>query len=180
MISGALYNAQDSYLSALRHDARVIVDAFNRLDFADEAKGTKMLKNLFACLGVNSRLKKPVYFDYGINISIGDNFYANYDTLLLDVAPITIGNNVMFGPRVSLITATHPLDVSKRNSGLESGKPIVIKDNVWLGANVVINPGVTIGENSVIGSGAVVTKDIPANVVAAGNPCRIIRELAKK
>ena len=180
MINGELYNAQDPYLVKLRHDARVVVDAFNRLDFADEANGTLMLQNLFARLGTNSRLKKTVCFDYGINIAIGDNFYANYDTLLLDVAPITIGNNVMFGPRVSLITATHPLDAHARNAGLESGRPIIIKDNVWLGANVVVNPGVTIGANSVIGSGAVVTKDIPANVVAAGNPCRIIRHLDEK
>lgn len=180
MIKGELYDAQDPLLKKLRRDARVVADAFNALPFADEAKGTKMLQNLFAKFGKNSRMKKPVYFDYGINVSLGDNFYANYDTLLLDVAPINIGNNVMFGPRVSIITALHPLDVNKRNSGLESGKPITIEDNVWLGANVVVNPGVTIGENSVIGSGSVVTRDIPANVLAVGNPCRVIRNLNEK
>lgn len=178
MIAGRLYNAQDPYLKNLRHEARIVVDEFNSLPFSAENDGLLLLKTLFAKLGQNSRLKKPVYFDYGINIAIGNNFYANYETLFLDVAPIIIGDKVMFGPRVSLITATHPLEAIKRNSGLESGLPIVIKDNVWLGANVVVNPGVTIGENTVIGSGSVVTKDMPANVVAAGNPCRVIRELS--
>lgn len=179
MINGELYNAQDAHLKKLRRDARIVVDAFNSMPFSDELEANKLLKNLFKAMGTNSRIKKPVYFDYGINISLGDNFYANYDCVFLDVAPIVIGHNVMLGPRVSLFTATHPLDVTTRNSGLEGGKPIVIGNNVWIGGNTVINPGVTIGDNTVIGAGSVVTKNIPPNVIAVGNPCRILRKITE-
>ena len=110
----------------------------------------------------------------------GDNFYANYDCIILDVCPVTIGDNVMFGPRVCIYTAGHPLDAEIRATGIEFGKPVTIGNNVWIGGNSVINPGVTIGSNVVIGSGSVVTKDIPANVIAAGNPCRILRPLTEE
>ncbi len=179
MINGELYNAQDAHLKKLRRDARVIVDAFNSMPFSDELEANKLLKSLFKAMGTNSRIKKPVYFDYGINIYLGDNFYANYDCIFLDVAPIVIGHNVMLGPRVSLFTATHPVDVKTRNSGLEGGKPIVIGNNVWIGGNTVINPGVTIGDNTVIGAGSVVTKNIPPNVIAVGNPCRVLRKITE-
>ena len=179
MISGELYNANDTYLRILRATARAAADSFNALSYADQSKGMAILGKTFRNLGENANIKKPIYFDYGLNISIGDNFYANYDLIMLDVALIKIGNNVMFGPRVSLYTAGHPVDPKERQSGLEFGKPITIEDNVWVGGNTVINPGVTIGKNSVVGSGSVVTKDIPANVVAAGNPCRVIRKIAE-
>ena len=115
--------------------------------------------------------------DYGKNITIGSNFYANFDCVLIDVAAITIGDNVMFGPRVCLYTAGHPIDPVVRNSGLEFGKSITIGNNVWIGGSSVVNPGVTIGDNVIIGSGSVVTKDILANTIAVGNPCRVMREI---
>lgn len=177
MIGGELYNANDPYLKILRVNARSAADLFNQTPFNNRIEGMKILKDAFRNLGENANIKKPVYFDYGINISIGDNFYANYDCIFLDVALISIGNNVMLGPRVSLFTAGHPVDHKTRNSGLEFGKPITICDNVWIGGGTVINPGVTIGENSVIGAGSVVTKDIPPNVVAVGNPCKVIKKL---
>ncbi|RYD33414.1 MAG: sugar O-acetyltransferase, partial [Verrucomicrobiaceae bacterium] len=115
--------------------------------------------------------------DYGYNIHLGENFYANYDLIILDVCEVTIGKNCMIGPRVSIYTAGHPLDAETRISGLEFGKPVVIGDNVWIGGNAVINPGVTIGDNVVIAAGAVVTKDVPDNVVVAGIPAKVIREV---
>lgn len=177
MIAGRPYLASDEYLTALRYKARAVMDKFNSLPFNEPDSGMELLRGLFNQLGKDSHINKPLYFDYGCNISVGTNFFANYDCIFLDVAPITIGNNVMLGPRVSLFTATHPLDAKERATLIESGAPITIGDNVWIGGNAVINPGVTIGANTVIGAGSVVTKDIPANCVAAGNPCRVIRRL---
>ena len=120
-------------------------------------------------------IEPPFRCDYGSNILIGDNFYANFDCIILDVCPVTIGDNVLFGPRVCLFTASHPVDPSGRSSGLEFGKPISIGNDVWIGGGALINPGVTIGNASIIGAGAVVTRDIPDHVIAAGNPCRVVR-----
>lgn len=117
--------------------------------------------------GRNPGIHPSFHCDYGFPIRAGDNFYANYDCIILDVCPVTIGDNVMFGPRVCIYTAGHPLDAEIRATGIEFGKPVTIGNNVWIGGNTVINPGVTIGSNVVIGSGSVVTKDIPANVIAA-------------
>ncbi|MGG7185842.1 sugar O-acetyltransferase, partial [Clostridium butyricum] len=117
---------------------------------------------------------------YGSNIEVGENFYSNYNYIMLDVGKITIGKNVMFAPNVSIYTAGHPIHPQSRNSGYEYGIPVTIGDNVWVGGSVVINPGVTIGNNVVIGSGSVVTKDIPDNVIAVGNPCRVIREITEE
>lgn len=140
-----------------------------------------MVKKLFGKTGKDPYITPPVYVDYGRHVSVGDNFYANFDCIFLDVNRITIGDNVMFGPRVGLYTAGHPLDSKVRNEDqLEFGLPITIKDNVWLGGNVCVLPGVTIGENSVIGTGAVVTKDIPANSVAVGNPAKVVKSLGEK
>lgn len=123
-------------------------------------------------------LEPPFRCDYGANITLGKNFYANFNCVVLDVAPVVIGDNVLFAPNVQIYTAGHPLDVKSRvEEGIEFGTPITIGNNVWLGGGVIVCPGVTIGDNSVIGAGSVVTKDVPANVVAAGNPCRVIRTL---
>ena len=122
----------------------------------------------------------PFYCDYGSHIEVGENFFANYNCTILDVAPVKIGDNVLFGPNVSLYTAGHPLHPVSRNSAYEYGISITIGDNVWLGGNVVVTPGVHIGNNVVIGAGSVVTKDIPDNMVAAGNPCRVIREITEE
>lgn len=119
----------------------------------------------------------PFYCDYGSHIHVGKNFFANYNCTILDVAKVEIGDNVMFAPNVSIYTAGHPIHPVSRNSGFEYGISVKIGDNVWIGGNVVVTPGVTIGDNVVIGAGSVVTKDIPANTVAAGNPCRVIREI---
>ena len=128
----------------------------------------------------NIMVVPPFYCDYGSHIEVGENFFANYNCTILDVAPVKIGDNVLFGPNVSLYTAGHPLHPVSRNSAYEYGISITIGDNVWLGGNVVVTPGVHIGNNVVIGAGSVVTKDIPDNMVAAGNPCRIIREITEE
>ena len=130
--------------------------------------------------GVGVHIEAPFYCDYGKNIHVGDYFYANFNCVILDVGRVIIGHHVKIGPNVSLYTAGHPIHPDSRNSGYEYGIGITIGDNVWIGGNVVVNPGVHIGNNVVIGSGSVVTKDIPDHVVAAGNPCKVIREITEK
>ena len=177
MLSGNLYLAYDKELSELRFKCRELMDQINSTSFNDNEKRIEIIKTLFSKVGNNVSINKPFYCDYGINIEIGDNFYSNYDLLILDVNKVIIGNNVMFGPRVSIYTAAHPIDKDVRRTNLEYGLPVVIEDDVWIGGNTVINPGVTIGSGSVIGANAVVTKDIPSNVIAVGNPCRVLREI---
>ena len=158
---------------------RRILQRLNTVDRSDFDAIGKIVEELLG-KSEGAFINPPFYCDYGCHISVGDNFFANFDCILLDVNTITIGNNVLFGPRVCLFTAGHPLDAGVRRELLEFGKPIVIGDDVWIGGNVTVNPGVTIGSNVVIGSGSVVTKDIPSGVVAAGNPCRVLRELTDK
>ncbi|WP_338043752.1 sugar O-acetyltransferase [Lactobacillus selangorensis] len=136
-----------------------------------------MLNELVDCPSQDAYIEVPTRMDYGHNLHLGKHFYADYGSIFLDVAPITIGDNVLLGPAVSVYTAGHPLDVPIRNEDLEYGYPITIGNNVWIGGNAVLCPGITIGDNTVIGAGSIVTKDIPANVVAAGNPARIIRPI---
>ena len=124
-------------------------------------------------------MEPPVWFDYGVNTSVGERFYANFGLTVLDSAQVIIGDYVEIGPNVDIYTATHPLDPTARATGLEYGKPVRIGNHVWIGGHTVINPGVTIGDNTVIGSGSVVTRDIPAGVLAAGNPCRVIRKIVE-
>jgi maltose O-acetyltransferase len=135
------------------------------------------LKQLFKSTGDNIYIEPPFRTDYGCNTSIGENFYANYDCIILDVCSVTIGRNVFFAPRVCIYTAAHPIDAAVRNSLLEFGRPVSIGDDVGVGGNVVVNPGVKIGSNVVIGSASVVVKDIPDGVIAAGNPAKVIREI---
>ena len=180
MLNGNLYIASDQELVELQMRKHAFLDAFNNTLFADYATRRKLIKGIFKHVGKNAVINKPFFCDYGSNISIGDNFYANFDCVFLDVAEITIGNNVFLAPRVSLFTAGHPIDKDIRNEQLEYGWPIVIGNDVWIGGNVVVNPGVTIGSNVVIGSGSVVTKDIPDGVVAAGNPCKVIRKITSE
>lgn len=149
-----------------------------RPDKKDEA--VKLIKDILGKTGENICIMPPFHCDYGKNIEVGENFFANYNSIILDVAKVTIGKNVMFAPNVSIYTAGHPIHPDSRNSGYEYGIPVTIGDNVWIGGSVVINPGVTIGNNVVIGSGSVVTKDIPDNVIAVGNPCRVIREITEE
>ena len=144
----------------------------------DEAERIeKLLRNILGKAGKNVNILAPFHCDYGRHIEVGNNFWANYNCVILDVAKVVIGDNVMFAPNVSLYTAGHPVHHGSRNSGYEYGIAITIGSNVWIGGQTVVNPGITIGENAVIGSGSVVTKDIPANVIAVGNPCRVLREL---
>lgn len=174
---------EDLYVSSdleLREDAkrsRQLTRIFNDTTEEQIEYRSNLLKKLFKQTDENIYMEPPFRCDYGSNISIGNNFYANFDCIFLDVAEIIIGQNVLFGPKVNLLTPGHPVDAVIRNSGLEFGRKIVIGDNVWIGGSVVVNPGVTIGDNTIIGSGSVVTKDIPANVIAAGNPCRVIRTI---
>ncbi|MDR1396565.1 MAG: sugar O-acetyltransferase [Desulfarculales bacterium] len=171
MLAGELYNAFDSELAAERERAMEMCAGFNNGGPFDE------LKQIFGNAGSGLVINPTYKCDYGRNIHFGDNVYVNYDCIMLDVCEIIIGHNVKIGPRVSIFTAAHPLDVKTRISGLEFGKKVMIGLNVWIGGGTVICPGVTIGGGSVIGAGSVVTRNIPRQVVAAGNPCRVIKRL---
>lgn len=178
MLSGKLYIAKDEYLATLNKKRREIMSKFNDPSNIDIYQKQELLKDLFKHIGKNSLINYPLYVDYGCHISVGDNFYANFDCIFLDVNEITIGDNVFFGPRVCLYTAGHPIDAEIRNKEVEYALPIKIGNNCWLGGNVIVNPGVTIGDNVVIGSGSVVTKDIPSDVIAVGNPCKVLRKIS--
>ncbi|MDY4858064.1 MAG: sugar O-acetyltransferase [Candidatus Onthovivens sp.] len=177
MLKGMLYIAKDEELSKLYEYKKTILKEFNDESNTDTNKKQELLKNLFKNFGKNSLINYPFRCDYGFNISVGDNFYANMDCIFLDVNEIIIGNNVMLGPRVNIFTAGHPIDKDIRNELLEYGYKVVIGNDVWIGGNVTINPGVKIGNNVVIGSGSVVTHDIEDNVIACGNPCKVIRKI---
>lgn len=177
MLAGEYYTASDPELVALRQNARRLTRLYNATTEEEHARRRELLAELLGAMGEGVYIEPPFRCDYGRNIIAGDNFYANFDCVILDVCKVTIGRNVKFGPRVGVYTAGHPIDAPTRNALLEFGKPITIGDNVWIGGSAVILPGVTIGANTVIGAGAVVTKDIPANVVAAGNPCRVIKNI---
>lgn len=152
----------------------------NHLHPQEHQKRNEVLREILGAAGKELCINSPFYCDYGKNIFVGECFYANYNCTILDVAKVTIGDHVMFGPNVSLYTAGHPLHPESRKSGYEYGIGITIGNNVWLGGNVVVNPGVRIGDNTVIGSGSVVTRDIPDHVFAAGNPCRVIRKITEE
>lgn len=177
MLAGDLYLADDPELETLMQRAMQLADRYGREFVAGDPAAKQTLGELLGSLGEDVTIRPPLYVDYGSNIHIGDRTFVNYSFTALDVVEIRIGADCLFGPNVQLLTPTHPLEPGPRRDKLEAAKPIVIGDNVWLGGGAIVCPGVTIGDNSVIGSGAVVTKDIPANVVAVGNPARVIREL---
>ena len=177
MLQGKLYIAQGEALTRDNKKSRKLTRLFNNTTEEQKEYRSELLKELFKSTGEKIYVEPPFRCDYGCNISIGENFYANYDCIILDVCSVSIGNNVFFAPRVNIFTAGHPVDAQVRNEMLEFGKPVSIGNNVWVGGNTVINPGVKIGNNVVIGSGSVVTKDIPDNVIAVGNPCRVLREI---
>lgn len=158
---------------------RRLLREFNTTDPSDFETLNKLAHQIIGSSKENLAVMPPFYCDYGSHIHVGKNFFANYNCTILDVAKVEIGDNVLFAPNVSLYTAGHPIHPLSRNSGYEYGIPVKIGNNVWVGGNVVITPGVTIGDNVVIGAGSVVTKDIPANVVAAGNPCKVIRAITE-
>ncbi|KST52918.1 maltose acetyltransferase [Enterococcus faecium] len=178
MIAGELYFANDPELVADRVFARSQSQIINQAESAELR--SQLLKETFGRTGKKIYMEPVINFDYGYNIFVGENFYANFNCTFLDVSTIEIGDNCMFAPNVQLYTATHPLHPVKRNSGLEYAKPIKIGDNVWLGGGVIVTPGVTLGNNVVVGAGSVVTKSFPDNVVIAGNPARIIKTVEEE
>ena len=177
MLAGEMYLANDPQLVAERLRARDCCQALNTLPAsAPDAARTAATQALFGA-STNAQVTPPFHCDYGTNIALGANVYFNFNCVVLDVAPVTIGDNVMFGPAVQVYTATHPLDADARRSGREFAKPIAIGDDAWIGGGAILCPGVTIGARAVVGAGSVVTRDIPADTFAAGNPCRVIRTL---
>lgn len=177
MLAGELYNSFDPELIAERCSCRLLLKQFNDSKPDETELRQNILKKLLASQGDNLLIEPPFYCDYGSNITLGQNVYFNFNCVVLDVAPITIGDQVLIAPNVQIYTATHPLDWKLRSQGLEYAQPITIGSHVWIGGGAIICPGVEIGDRSVIGAGSVVTKNIPADVVAAGNPCKIIRTM---
>ena len=177
MKAGQLYDYSDPEIYAAHVRAVELCDEYNATTRTQTAERERILRQLFGSLGACPVVEKNIRVDYGFNLHAGDKFFANYDCVFLDVAPITIGNNVMVGPRVCFYAAGHPIAASVRNTGLEFGAPITIEDNVWIGGGVSVCPGVTIGAGSVIAAGSVVTRDVPPGVVAGGNPCRVLRPI---
>lgn len=177
MLAGERYNAADPELVAGRLRARERCQRLAALPPQAAASArNQLLAELFG-IETDVYITPPFFCDYGRNIALGSNVYFNFNCVILDVAKVTIGDNVLFGPAVQVYTASHPMDADERRSGIEYGRPIVIGTDVWLGGGTILCPGISIGERSVIGAGSVVVKDIPAGVFAAGNPCRVIRQI---
>ncbi|MDE5863812.1 MAG: sugar O-acetyltransferase [Lachnospiraceae bacterium] len=180
-MAGMLYDANyDEELGRERIACKDLCAEYNRLMPSQEADRKKLIKKMFAKTGDSFLIEQNFWCDYGYNIEIGENFYANHNLVILDGAKVTFGDNCFIAPNCGFYTAGHALDVEQRNQGLEIAWPITVGNNVWFGGNVVVLPGVTIGDGVVIGGGSVVTKDIPSGVVAAGNPCRVIREITEE
>ncbi|ARQ07973.1 Acetyltransferase [Macrococcoides canis] len=177
MLQGAMYDPSDVQLVQDRMNAKLMTRRYNNLPEDDVNARCQLIKEIFGTTGEHIHVEVNIRVDYGYNIYVGENFYSNHDLTILDVAPVTIGDNCMVAPGVHIYTATHPIDPMERNSGLEYAKPVVIGDNCWIGGRSIINPGVTIGNNVVIASGTVVTKDVPDNVVVAGVPAKVIKQI---
>lgn len=177
MMAGELYDPNDPQLATDRMEARKRLFAFNGTPPDALKERTTLLKALFGSVKDSIYIEPSFQCDYGYNIQVGSNFYVNFNCVFLDVNTITIGDNVLIGPNVSLFTASHPTDPQIRLSAKELSAPITIGNNVWIGGGAIICPGVNIGDNTIIGAGSVVVKDIPANVIAVGNPCRIINKV---
>lgn len=178
MLAGMIYDANyDPALIAERQDCKEMCRDYNDLRPKDMAGRETLLRRLLGEVKGSILIEQPFYCDYGYNIKVGDNFYSNFNLVILDGAPVTFGDNVFIAPDCGFYTAGHPLDATERNKGLEYARPITVGNNVWIGAKVCVLPGVTIGDNCVIGAGSVVNKDIPANSLAVGNPCRVIKKI---
>lgn len=181
MLSGLLYDAMaEKSLFDERIRCKTLCHKYNNLspDRIEERKA--LLKELIGNTKENYWIEPSFWCDYGYNIELGENFYANHNLVILDAAKVTFGDNVFIGPNCSFYTPQHPLDVETRNKGLEYAFPITIGNNVWFGGDITVLPGVKVGSNTVIGAGSVITKDIPDNVIAAGNPCKVIREITEQ
>src|SRR5699024_8119918 len=177
MLAGEFYHPDDTVLLKEREEARRKVRIYNQTLENEEEKRIKLLKELLGSTGESITMEPNIRFDYGYNTYVGENFYANFDCTILDVCDVRFGDNCMLAPGVQIYTATHPLHPTERNSGKEYAKPTTFGHNVWIGGSAIINPGVTIGDNVVIASGAVVTKDVPDNVVVGGNPAKVIKQI---
>ena len=180
MFANLPYKAWMDGLSEERLENKKRIYQYNHLPPEQWNEQVDLLKRILGKTGDEVYIEPPFHCDYGYNIEVGENFYANYNLVILDVGKVRIGKNVMFAPNVSIYTAGHPVHPDSRNSGYEYGIDITIGDNVWIGGNVCVLPGVKIGDNVVIGAGSVVTKDLPDNVIAVENPCRVIRKITKE
>lgn len=175
--AGKLHHWNAPELNELGKKAELLIERYNATKVGEDETRTKILKELLGEGGDKCFIKPPFRCDYGKFIEIGEGTFLNFDCIILDACKVKIGKHVLIGPRTCIYSASHPIYAPVRVEGYDVSKPVTICDNVWLGGNVVVNPGVTIGQGSVIGAGSVVTKDIPANVIAAGNPCKVIREI---
>ena len=180
MLAGLPYKAWLDGLAEERLENKKRVFRFNNMEPDKFEEKIALIKEIFGKTGENIFVEAPFHCDYGYNIEVGENFFANYNLTILDVGKVKIGANAQIAPNVSIYTAGHPVHPESRNTGYEYGIPITIGDNVWIGGSVTILPGVTIGNNVVIGAGSVVTKDLPDNVIAAGNPCRVLRTITEE
>ena len=181
MMSGDLYDAtNNTILLDLLTQTQEMCHDYNLLRPSQTAERDALMRRILGKTGERFKIISPFFCDYGFNIEVGENFFANTNLVILDEARVTFGDNVFIAPNCGFYTAGHPLDVAQRNAGLEYSLPIRVGNNVWIGGNVCVMPGVTIGDNTVIGAGSVVVHDIPAGVLAAGNPCRVIRHLDEK
>jgi maltose O-acetyltransferase len=179
MLAGDHYIADDPELAELSRIALERTATYNATTVHQGPLRRQLLEQLLGAVGADTEIRPPLYVDYGCHIRVGARCFANYGLVALDVAAITIGDDVQIGPNVQLLTPTHPIEPEPRRQKWEAAKPIVIGDNAWLGGGAIVLAGVTIGDNTVVGAGAVVTRDLPANVVAAGNPARVIRRLGE-
>ncbi len=178
MLQGLIYDANyDSQLIAERLECKEMCRDYNDLRPKDNDGRNRLLHKLLGEISGDILIEQPFYCDYGYNIKVGKNFYANFNLVILDGAPVTFGDNVFIAPNCGFYTAGHPVDAVERNKGLEYARPITVGNDVWIGAHVCVLPGVTIGDNCVIGAGSVVTKDIPSGSVAVGNPCKVIKKI---
>ncbi len=177
MLAGELYDPLDEGLAEARTRCQRLCQRYGQIDPGDLAARTALLRELLGRLGERSEIVAPLFCDYGVHVEIGDRTFLNANCVLLDCASIVIGDRTLIGPAVQIYGATHPLDAALRGSGRELAKPVIVGDDVWIGGAAVLCPGVSIGDRTTIGAGSVVTRSIPADVFAAGNPCRVIRRL---
>ena len=177
MLAGELYDPLDPQLSAERRRARLLFKALNDTRDDQQEERARLVRELIPAAGEGVIVEPPFYCDYGTNITLGDRVFFNFNCVVLDVAPVRIGARSLFGPAVQIYAATHPFSAAERRTGLEAGKPVEIGEDVWVGGGAIICPGVRVGSGSVVGAGSVVTRDVPRGVFAAGNPCRVVREI---
>ena len=181
MIAGRTYRSTDPELTEARAATKRVLHEYNNTHPDDEARRLELLRGLLGSVGEHVWIEPPFRCDYGSQITMGEFVFANYDLTILDCAPVTIGDLVLFGPRVTIATASHPVDFRQRTADMfEYAQPVTIGEGAWLGAHVVVGPGVTIGARAVIGAGSIVTRDIPSDVVAVGNPCRVVRDITEQ